>query len=228
MRSLILNGAGLAASAVFVFSVIAGAGKLHQRGVSDASTARKLIHIALAQWWLIAVSMFDDPWVACAGPACSLLAASLMPGLALLPAKDGAGHVRDRGTICYSAALLILVNLSWRGLIPVRAAAAGVLVMGWGDGIAGLVGMRWGGKGVNIWGRRKTAAGTAAMFLSSFIVCLIVTELWNPRGAGFAWAVGTSLATAGVATALELLTPLGIDNLTISLGTSLFYAGVFA
>lgn len=228
MRSLILNAAGLAASAIFVFAVIAGAARLRRGGFFNSQTARKLIHVALAQWWLIAVAMFDDPWAASAGPAASLLAASLLPGGVLLPAGEGIRQGRDRGTICYSAALLILVNLSWRGLIPARAAAAGALVMGWGDGLAGLTGMRFGGKSVSFGGQRKTLAGTAVMFLSSFVVCLIVTETWNPHGPEIVRAAATSLAAAGVATALELFTPLGIDNLTISVGTSLFYAWAFA
>ena len=228
MQSLLLNGAGLAASGAFVFLVIAGAAGLHRTGLVGPRTARKLIHVALANWWFIAVAMFDDPWAASAGPACSLLAAVLAPRLRLFPADDAAAGTLDRGTICYSAALLVLVNLSWRGLIPLSAATTGVLVMGWGDGLAGLMGMKFGTRGVLVWGRRKTVQGTAVMFLASFAACFIVAVARGPRGSALFPAALISLSTAAVATAFELFTPWGLDNLTIPLGAALFNAGTFA
>jgi phytol kinase len=217
-----MSAAGLGASFLFVFGVITGAMRLVQGGTLGSGAARKVIHIALSHWWLIAIAMFDDPWVASAGPALGLLGAFLAP---LVPAEDGAPRARDRGAVCYSAALLILVNLSWRGLISPRSAAIGVFVMGWGDGLAGLVGARFGGRGIGIWGRRKTVPGTAAMFLASFLVTFFCIA-----GAGFPGLSAAALAcvaTAAMATVLELVTPLGIDNLVISLGTALFFAAAF-
>jgi phytol kinase len=227
MRSLLLNGAGLAASIVFVFFVIAGVSKLHRKGLVSASSARKAIHIALSNWWLIAMAMFDDPWTVSVGPACSFLAAIFFPHLMMLPSA-GSGGRRDKGTIFYSAALLVLVNLSWRGVIPSWIGGLGALVMGWGDGCAGLVGVRFGRAGIRIWGRMKTVEGTATMFLASFAVVLVLTLVFKTRSEGLPRGAIISLSTAAVATALELFTPLGIDNLTISLGTALFYAGAFA
>ena len=222
-----MNGAGLAISVFFVLVVVTGARLLQRAGTWSVRLARKAIHITLSHWWLIASAMIDDPWVASAGPACSLLAASLLPATGVLPSEESDRQSHDRGTICYSAALLILVNLSWRGLIPARAAAAGVLVLGWGDGLAGLVGARWGKRGVLIWGRRKTAYGATAMFLASFLVTMCVTLLSGPPVSGFPRILAISSSTAAVAVALELFTPFGVDNLTIPLGTALFFAGAF-
>jgi phytol kinase len=228
MRSILLDAAGLAVSAAFVLGVIAAGKGLLRAGILGAGTTRKVVHIALSHWWLIAVAMFDDPWVASAGPALSLLAAFLAPGVRMVPLEEGAAHGRDRGSICYSAALLVLVNLSWRGLVPLRAAAVGVLVMGWGDGCAGLAGARFAKAAVRIWGRRKTVPGTTAMLLASFMVTFIVVMASRPPASGLFPAAAVSLATAGVAACLELVTPWGIDNLTISVGTALFFAGAFA
>jgi len=227
MRSLLLNGAGLVTSGLFVFLVIAGTTMLHRAGFLSARATRKVIHIALANWWLIAVAMFDDPWAASVGPACSLLGAVAVPRLRLFPADEGAAGTFDRGTLCYSLAFLVLVNLSWRGLMPLRAATTGALVMGWGDGLAGLVGMRFGSGGILVWGRRKSALGTAAMFLASFAACFIITAVRGGRDSALFPSALISLSTAAVATALELVTPLGLDNLTIPLGVAFFSAVAF-
>lgn len=224
-----MNGAGLVISFVAVPGIIVGVRALMRRGLVGPFTARKVIHIGMAHWWLIAMAMFDDPWVASIGPACSLLAIAALPMARQLLPRDGESHGRwDRGAFFYSLSLLALVNLSWRGVIPPWCAGIGVLVMGWGDACAGLVGARFGGRGVTIWGRRKTAAGTAALFGVSFCVALILTLAWNPRANAFGTAAGMSLAIAGAAAVLEALTPCDLDNLTIPVGTAILVRGLFA
>lgn len=212
----------------FVFASIGGAAWLQRRRILSAFTARKMTHIAMAHWWLIAMALFDDPWVASAGPAGSLLAVTAFPITGALPGADSEGGARSLGIIAYCASLLVLVNLSWRGVMPAWIAGLGVLTMGWGDGMAGLVGLRFGRGGIRIWGRRKTVHGTVAMFVSSFLVALLMTLVFGARASSPASRVALSLSTAGVATALELLTPLGMDNFTISVGTALFSAGVIS
>ncbi len=223
-----MNGAGLAISFVVVPGFIFCIRALMRRGVFGAFTARKVIHIGVAHWWLIAMAMFDDPWTASVGPACSLLATALPTARPLLPRGKETGTGWDRGTFFYSLSLLILVNLSWRGVLPPRSAGIGVLVMAWGDACAGLVGAKLGGRGVMVWGRRKTVAGTAAMLCVSFVVALVLTIAWIPRPGGLGTAALTSLAIAGGAAVLEVLTPFEMDNLTVSVGAALLSGGLFA
>ena len=227
MRSILMNGVGLVASIIFVLGTIAIATRLRRMQALTVSTARKAIHIVLSHWWLIALILFDDPWVASVGPAASLAAASFLPCSRLVPTDEKAARTRDRGTICYSAALLILVNLAWRGLISERAAVVGVFVMGWGDGLAGLVGARFGRAGIYIWGRRKTIQGTTAMFLVSLAVTLLIILVMGSGAASLPTVANMSFSIAVVATTLEVFTPLGLDNLTIPLGTAAFIAGAF-
>ena len=59
---------GLAASYAFVFGFIGAATLLMKRKAMPASATRKVIHIGVAHWWLLAMVMMDDPWVASAGP----------------------------------------------------------------------------------------------------------------------------------------------------------------
>ena len=209
--------------------MIAGAAGLHRKGLAGPRTARKLIHIALANWWFIAVAMFDDPWAASAGPVLQSPGGRACPAASALPGRyDGAAGTLDRGTICYSAALLVLVNLSWRGADPGPSGNNRCSCHGMGRRPGRFLGMKLGTRGILVWGRRKTAQGTAVMFLASFAACFLIAVAWGSRGSALFPAALISLSTAAVATALELFTPGGLDNLTIPLGVALFNAGAFA
>jgi phytol kinase len=222
-----MNALGLAASYVFVFGFIGVATLLMRRDVLRAATARKVIHIGVAHWWLIAMAMMSDPWVASVGPASFIVINAFALRFKLLPAMDEGADHRNLGTVYFPVALLVLVNLCWRGVMPVWVGAIAVLVLGWGDGLAALAGEANGAPGVRIWGGRKSAAGTMLMFAASFSVTLVFTLLFNARYAALVPAVGVSTIVAAAATVVELFTPFGIDNLTVPLAVAALYAGVF-
>jgi phytol kinase len=222
-----MNALGLAASYVFVFGFIGAATLLMRRDALRAATARKVIHIGVAHWWLIAMAMMSDPWVASVGPASFIVINALALRFKLLPAMDEGADRRNLGTVYFPMALLVLVNLCWRGVMPPWVGGIAVLVLGWGDGLAALVGEANGAPGARIWGGRKSAAGTILMFAASFSVTLVFTLLFNARYAALVPAVGVSTIVAAAATLVELFTPFGIDNLTVPLAVAALYAGVF-
>ncbi|HYW85740.1 MAG TPA: hypothetical protein VFB30_20980 [Spirochaetia bacterium] len=274
MSAALRDSLGIAASYVFVFGFIGIATVLMRRRVLAPAVTRKVIHIGVAHWWLIAMALMDDPWVASVGPASFIIINALAIRFRLLPAMDEGADARNLGTVYFPVALLILVNLCWRGVVPVWVGGLAVLVLGWGDGLAAIVGEKWGSRKVDLqrdqihglrrtrrtgtgtperysrtafgpsassrtpvpWrGRirlrglgRKTVAGTAAMFGASFTVSLCFTVIFNSRFGTPAAAAGVSVLTAAAATVVEVLTPLGVDNITVPLATALLYAGVFA
>jgi phytol kinase len=175
------------------------------------------------------MAFFENPWIASIGPASFIVINAVDARLHLLPGLSGGGDARHLGTVWFPVSLLLLVNLCWRGLMAPWVGGVGVLVMGWGDGLAAVVGDAVPGPGLRIWGGRKTLAGSAAMFTASFAVTLAFTLLFHSRAAGLApaSASGAAAATAAAATAVEALTPFGLDNLSVPLATSLFYAAVF-
>lgn len=84
--------------------------------------------------------------------------------------------------------------------------------MTWGDGIAALVGQKWGKHPYSILGNNKTWEGSLAMTLTCYGVSTIVL--------GFAydwqWSVAlVSFPIAVVATILEAISPSGSDNLSV-------------
>jgi len=228
-----MNWLGLLVSYAFVFGLIGLATILMKRKTLEPGAARKLIHIGVSNWWLIAMATFDNPLFASVGPLSFILINALALRFRLFAAMDPGADSKNWGTIYFPISLAILANLCWGGLMPLWVGAIGVLAMGWGDGLASLVGEKFGGKGMLIWGRRKTAAGTTAMFAASFLIALAFTLGFNARvsgalPAGLLSAIGVSAVTAGAAALVELLTPFGLDNLTVPLLTSLLYLGAFA
>ena len=218
---------GIVVSYAFVFGFIGLATLLLKRGRLGPTATRKVIHIGVSHWWLIAMALISDPWVASIGPATFIVINAIALRKHMLPAMDEGADSRNAGTVYFPISLLVLVNLCWRGLLPLWVGGAAVLVLGWGDGLAALVGERFRNPGFSFWGRRKSLAGTSVMFAASFIVVLGFTLLFDTVRPGLVPALGTAAAVAGVATIVEAVTPLGIDNLTVPLAVVALYAGVF-
>jgi phytol kinase len=172
------------------------------------------------------MAMFSDPWIASVGPLSFILINGLDVRFHFIRAMDAQANPHNFGTVYFPVSLLALVNICWRGVLPLWVGAIGVLIMGWGDGLAAVAGEAAPGPGLRIFGGRKTVAGSAAMFAASFVVTLAFTLAFYP-GRGKVSAAAVAAAVAAFATAVELLTPLGIDNLTVPLLTPLFYAAAF-
>jgi phytol kinase len=235
MSPALRDALGIIASYAFVFGFIGIATILMRRGALTPAVTRKVIHIGVAHWWLIAMALMDDPWVASVGPASFIVINALAIRFHLLPAMDEGADARNWGTVYFPISLLILVNLCWRAVFPAWVGGLAILVLGWGDGLAAIVGesrgkirLRRRGKDFRFWpGIRKSLAGSAAMFGASFAVTLVFTLVFNHRFGTPAAALAVSAITAFAATFVEMLTPLGIDNITVPLVTALFYARVF-
>ena len=89
--------------------------------------------------------------------------------------------------------------------------------MAWGDGFAALIGQRFGKHKYYIFGGQKSWEGSLTMTILSYIICSLILysvqgNLWQT------WVV--SLVVAVVATALETFSYLGIDNITVPLGSA--------
>jgi phytol kinase len=227
MSPVIRSILGIVLSYVFVFGFIGLATLFLKRGRLAPTATRKVIHIGVSHWWLIAMALISNPWVASIGPATFIVINAIALRKRMLPAMDEGADSRNAGTVYFPITLLVLVNLCWRGIVPVWLGGTAVLVLGWGDGLAALVGERFRNPGFTSFGGRKSLAGTSVMFAASFIVTLVFTLLFNASWSGLAAALGVSAAVAAVATIVEVITPLGIDNLTVPLAVVAFYAWVF-
>ncbi|WP_218596906.1 diacylglycerol/polyprenol kinase family protein [Chroogloeocystis siderophila] len=182
---------------------------------ADSEITRKIVHIGtgniiLFAWWL------DIP--ASIGIGASIVASIvtlLSYKFPLLPGINSVGR-QSLGTFFYAVSIGVLVAWFWSIEQP-QYAALGILVMTWGDGLAALIGQRFGKHRYKIWGIQKSWEGSLAMAAVSYVVSSLIFlgvqgNIWQT------WLI--SLAVALVATSLEAFSKFGIDNLTVPLGSA--------
>ena len=121
--------------------------------------------------------------------------------------------MHNLGTIYYPVSLLVLTLLCWNDVLPRWAGGVGILILAWGDGLAAVIGERNGGRRL-IHG--KTLGGSVVMFVASAVVTGTMLAVFVPEMTAAA-LLSVALGTALLAAAVELVTPLGLDNLTVPL-----------
>ncbi|TVQ40109.1 MAG: hypothetical protein EA384_04165 [Spirochaetaceae bacterium] len=218
---------GLAAAYAMIIAVIAIAGLLLRNGLFTPTLSRKFIHISVAHWWLIAMLFHTRALFAAIGPATFIVFNWIAYRRHLLAAMEDPEHRRNLGTVYFPISLLILVLLCYGGPLPLYVGAIGVLVMGYGDGLASVVGSRWGRLRITLPGIDKSVLGSATMFLASGVVVALFMLRFQPT-ATTSLVLTAAAATAAAATLIELATPFGFDNITVPIGTALFFFVVFA
>ncbi len=181
---------------------------------ANSEIKRKIVHIGTGNVILLAWWLHMPAWI---GITASILASAvtlLSYKFPILPGINSVGR-QSLGTFFYAVSIGLLINWFW--LQQPHYAVLGVLVMTWGDGLAALIGQRFGKHLYQIWGMNKSWEGSLTMVLISFIVSSLIFlgvqgNVWQT------WVV--SIAVALVATSLEAFSKFGIDNLTVPLGSA--------
>ncbi len=188
---------------------------LHRYTPVEPEVVRKVVHIGagnviLLAWWLQVPS-----WLGIGASVLFSAIAFLSYRLPLLPSINGIGR-KSLGTFFYAVSIGILIAWFWSIQQP-QYAALGVLVMTWGDGLAALIGQRFGKHPYKLWDTQKSWEGSLTMAIISGLVSLLILlavegNLWQT------WAI--ALVVAIVAAGLEAFSKFGIDNLTVPLGSA--------
>jgi len=205
----------VATVAAWVGALLLLAATLNRYIKPDPEIVRKVVHIGtgnviLLAWWL--------HMPASLGITASILASAvtlLSYRFPILPGINSVGR-KSFGTFFYAVSIGVLIAWFWPLEQP-QYAAMGILIMAWGDGLAALIGQRFGQHHYQFWGRQKSWEGSLTMglvsyFVSSLILLGVQGNVWQT------WVV--SLAVALVATGLESFSKYGIDNLTVPLGSA--------
>jgi len=178
--------------------------------------SRKVMHIGAGPVVLIAWALGIDRWVALPSAALATLLTAVNHRRHLLPGLEDVNRA-SYGTVAYGASITLLLLVWWpRNPLVV---AAGVLVMAFADGLAGLVGPQVTSPSWRILGERRSLAGTATMALTSLVVLLTLAALAGATGQ----PVPTPAALVGIALAAALLEQVGIgglDNLSVPLAVA--------
>ncbi|MGB3293226.1 MAG: diacylglycerol/polyprenol kinase family protein [Phormidesmis sp.] len=176
---------------------------------------RKAVHIGAGQVILLAWWLAVPAWTGIAASVLFSSVALLSYRFPLLPGINSVGR-KSLGTFFYAVSIGLLIFWFWPLQQP-QYAAIGILTMTWGDGLAALVGQRYGQHPYQVWGEKKSWEGSLTMLLVSYAVCAGI--LFGVQGAIAAtWWIAA--AAAATATALESASKYGIDNLSVPLGAA--------
>lgn len=205
----------IAVVAVWVGSVLLLAESLNRFASLEPEITRKIVHIGTGQVILLAWWLQVPAWVGIGAGILASAIALLSYRFPILPGINSVGR-KSFGTFFYAVSIGVLVAWFWPLQQP-QYAALGILVMAWGDGLAALIGRRFGRHCYELWGDRKSWEGSLAMALATYAVCCsILLAVQGPIWP--TWAV--PIAVALFATALEAFSKFGIDNLTVPLGSA--------
>jgi phytol kinase len=199
------------------------------RGVIHQNLSRKLVHIGTGPFFVLCWNLYPaapaSRWLA----ACVPLAITLQlvfvargivqdPGVVHAMSRTGDRAEILRGPLYYGLIFVAMTIVFWRDS-PVGILA--LMIMCGGDGLADIVGRGMSSPALP-WSSSKTWAGSTAMFVGGLMFGVAFVLLFNQLGR-FSPAVAlgdTALsiaATSLVATLVESLPIVDIDNVTVTL-----------
>jgi len=217
IRDLIL----MVISYVYIIFVIVFADRAGKTFNLSGKTSRKILHILTGNI-VLTIPFYSHPifplMVAIPFIAITFLASPYSPlpsvrnKLSMISDKTEIGH--PLGLFFYSISFTLLTALffDWPFII-----VAGIMPMAYGDGFAALIGERFGKWKYKILAK-KSVEGSISMLLFSFIsvACsLLFYSLYSPIQLPSVFTL--SLSVSLLATFIEALSPLGIDDLLVPL-----------
>jgi phytol kinase len=212
-----LSSLGIQITIVAVWLGVVGiaAESIHRFTSAEPELVRKVVHIGVGNVIVLAWWLNIPQWLGVSASILFSAIALLSYRLPILPVINTVGR-KSLGTFFYAISFAVLIGWFWSIGMP-QYAALGILIMTWGDGMAALVGKRFGQRLYKLWGMQKSWEGSLTMAAVSYVVSLVI--LWNVQGA--MWQ--TLLVPVGIAiaaTVLEAFSKLGVDNLTVPLGSA--------
>ena len=204
---------GLIASIVYILIIILSA-KIFDKSGKEAS--RKYIHIMLSNWWIIAMIFFDSPLFACICPGLFIIINFISYKYNLIKAMEREEDEKDGlGTVYYAISLFILAYLTFGPLNNTILGLCSIIVMGYADGMAAIIGKAIKSPSFKIGNTKKTLAGWLTMLVITFII-VSGYLVFNNIAFWFVKAIIISLIVTGV----EAVSIKGTDNLTVPLITA--------
>lgn len=209
------NLLGIIVSYIFIGIVIIAAKFFEKAG---EETSRKFIHIMLANWWFIAMYFFTNAFWASLVPMSFVI-------INYISYKKNLISVMERkeqdglGTVYYAISLLIISIIAFGIIKKPEIGLCPILIMGYGDGLAAVIGKSIKSYEYKILETKKSIAGSTTMFLISFIILAIFlyttgNNLWILK----------SIILAVILTIVEAISIKGTDNLTIPILTCIILA----
>ncbi len=133
---------------------------------------------------------------------------------------SAAGH--GMGLVYYAISWTVLAYLFFDYKIVI---AIGILAMSYGDGFASLIGSRFAIKKFEIFGNKKSYIGSFSMLIFSMILFIFALFYYDFTYNLSVLGVLFIIALCGMI--VEIITPIGLDNLTVPFLTSIYFYYAF-
>lgn len=166
--------------------------------------ARKIVHIGASHWYFIYAACFPSPVPALIGLAVVTVLVGILNVTGVFDKALGQSNKRRNwGLVWYPVSIFVMILLGRIGIGGTTALGVGLLGMGWGDGLAALIGMKYGKHRLNT---SKSLEGLAAFFVAVTVIAFLLTH-----------DILLSVVCGLTGAVFEFTTPFGLDNITVPL-----------
>jgi dolichol kinase len=128
-----------------------------------------------------------------------------------------AGH--GLGLVYYAIAWAVLAYIFFD---TKEIIAIGILAMSYGDGLASLIGIKFGKKKYQIFEDVKSYVGSYSMFTFTFIMMIVALLFYGKLSLNYE-TLFLLLCIAGISAIAEGVTPRGLDNLSVPFVAAILY-----
>jgi dolichol kinase len=237
-QAMLWDAVALVISFTAVMAVVQINGILQKKNMLPTVVTRKLVHTLVAPVFILTWPLYTGMWFsryfAAVVPLMFValfyaIGSGMMKNEAFVNSMSRSGEAKEllQGTLYYS--LLVLITCLLWFYVPAEGIAAAtpnaIIVMGClagGDGLADMIGRRYGTRKYGFGGSVKSIEGSVGMFIGSVIFPLKL--IWVLSWGIPAWNVGAFVLPVLVfaigATIIEGITPKNLDNWTIAIGVA--------
>ena len=185
------------------------------------ATSRKILHIMTGNIAFILPIFQTREMMAflAAGPFIlfTFLMSSYSPIKSVRGKTSEAGH--GLGLVYYAIAWAVLAYIFFD---TKEVIAIGILAMSYGDGLASIIGIKFGKEKYQIFEDVKSYIGSYAMFTFTFIMMIIALLFYGKLSLNYE-TLFLLLCIAGISTIAEGVTPRGLDNLSVPFVAAILY-----
>lgn len=201
MKNLI----GIIVSIIYIALIFLISKPLSKKG---EEISRKFVHIMLSNIWIIYLIFIDSLWVACILPALFVVINTLSYKFKLIKSMEREEN-DGFGTIYYAISILLVTIFTYLLKNPMIG-LAGILIMGYGDGFAAIIGRAINSPKYKIRNTTKSLAGSLTMFIISLVISIVALYLL-----GAEYFIIKAIGISVIATVLEAISIIGLDNITV-------------
>ena len=207
------NFTGFIIALVYIFSLIGLAEVLRKKRGYSSDFTRKVIHIGVGMLIWAVPFLFSQPWpfmIACLGFAILDLLDWHFGFFAAMASSSRS----NLGTVYFPLAAGVVAYLFW-DTPPLMVAA--LMPLTWGDGLAPIIGKKFGHHSFHIKNTIRTIEGSIGFFVATFIATWLA--LWimpGPPNLTALDALLPALVVSLLTTFVEAVSIWGLDNITIT------------